>query len=277
MVPLPTPVFEPVETPDVSWCELTPIEEKALGVEPEAPPLPMPYEGLPRWPGFSSATSLLRSLDLFGSSIFAATGSLAAATTGCDLLGCIIVGTMTAIGGGTWRDVIVLHKQPFWVQEWEYLVLTGTIAAIMFLTWELIPPGHLFGVSLKSSTGDAGVLLDWGDAVGVGVCAVIGAMNGLRAGCPLFVSALCGMITATFGGVTRDVVLNRPVRILYSHAEIYGVVALAGATVYLSLHRFAPKHQATRILVCIAFVVAMRQQAWTHGWRMPVWKAHESL
>ncbi|KAF0718970.1 Aste57867_1357 [Aphanomyces stellatus] len=260
-------------TPDASWCEqLTPDPEKASQLHPHPP-----HEGLPRWPGVSSPTHILRSLDLFGTSIFAASGSLAAATTGCDLIGCLVVGSMTAVGGGTWRDVIILHKQPFWVVEWEYLALSMAVAAAVFLLWGCIPLGQtVLGASLKLANGDAGVLLDWGDAVGVGVCAVIGAMNGIRHHCPAFISALCGMITATFGGLTRDVVLNRPVRILYSHAEVYAVIALTGAAVYLSLQRLAPKQQAVRIFACVALVMALRQQAWTHGWRMPVWQGHQT-
>ncbi|KAF0774967.1 hypothetical protein AaE_001333, partial [Aphanomyces astaci] len=232
-------------TPDVTYCQLTPTEEKQLHHDDHICPPLFPHEGLPRWPGVSTATAFLRSLDLFGTSMFAVGGSLAAANTGCDLIGCIIVGTIAAVGGGTWRDVIVLHKQPFWVQEWEYLVLSGAVAACMFLTWRLLPPGQtLWGAALKTSTGDAGVLLEWGDAVGIGVCAVIGAMNGIRSDCPMFISALCGMITATFGGLTRDVVLNQPVRILYSHAEVYAIIAFTGAATYLSMHRMAPKQQA---------------------------------
>ncbi|RHY17621.1 hypothetical protein DYB37_004711 [Aphanomyces astaci] len=266
-------------TPDVHWCELSPAELKTL--HPEPPHVVpnkqhTPYEGLPRWPGLSSATAVLRILDIIGTSFFAASGSLAAAMSGCDLVGCIIVGCITAVGGGTWRDILLLHKQPFWVQEWEYLVLAVAVSVLLFLTWGLLPLGQtVLGATLKAANGDAGVLMDWGDALGIGAASVIGAMNGIRSDCPVVISALCGMVTATCGGFTRDVVLNRTVRILYSHAEVYAVITLTGAAAYLSLQRLLPKHQALRIAFCVLLVIVLRQQAWTHGWRMPTWNTHK--
>ncbi|KAF0718969.1 Aste57867_1356 [Aphanomyces stellatus] len=257
-------------TPDVPFCQLSPADEKIL--VDEDTPNNNPHEGLPRWPGLSSATHLLRALDLFGTAVFATCGSLAAALAGCDLLGCIIVGCITAVGGGTWRDILLLHQPPFWVVEVEYLVMPAVVAAAVFFLWGFIPPGQtVLGASLKLANGDGGVLLDWGDAIGIGVATVIGAMNGLRHDCPAVISALCGLVTATFGGLTRDVVLNRPVRILYSHAEVYAVIPLTGAAVYLGLRHAAPRRQTLRIAGCVALVIVLRHQAWTHGWRLPVW------
>ncbi|ETV95919.1 hypothetical protein H310_10584 [Aphanomyces invadans] len=280
---MPTLIRTSVETtapvtPDVHWCQLSPTELKTLQSERVPPTHHPPYEGLPRWPGVTSVTAILRTLDIVGTSTFAASGSLAAATLGCDIIGCIMVGTITAVGGGTWRDIILLHKQPFWVQEWEYLIVSAVVSVLLFLTWGLLPAGQtVLGTTLKAVNGEAGLLMDWGDALGIGVASVIGAMNGIRSNSPMCISALCGMVTATFGGLTRDVLLNRSVRILYSHAEIYAIIALVGAAAYLSLQRLAPTRQALRITVCILLVVMLRQQAWTHGWRMPTWNVNKTL
>ena len=73
-------------------------------------------EGLPRFPDITTPTGILRGLDYFGTIVFAASGGLTAATCGCDLLGTLAVGTITAVGGGTIRDTIVLNKQPFWFE-----------------------------------------------------------------------------------------------------------------------------------------------------------------
>lgn len=73
-------------------------------------------EGLPRFPDPTTPTGILRGLDYFGTLVFAASGGLTAATCGCDLLGTLAVGTITAVGGGTIRDTIVLNKQPFWFE-----------------------------------------------------------------------------------------------------------------------------------------------------------------
>ena len=72
-------------------------------------------EGLPRFPNLHTPTGVLRSLDWFGTVAFAASGALTAATCGCDALGTVAVGTITAVGGGTIRDAVVLNKPPFWV------------------------------------------------------------------------------------------------------------------------------------------------------------------
>jgi uncharacterized membrane protein YeiH len=76
--------------------------------------------------------------------------------------------------------------------------------------------------------------LDTLDAIGLSSFAIIGAQNGVRACMPQLVSAICGMATSTFGGMTRDVLCGRPVRIVHSNAEVYAAPALAGATTYLA-------------------------------------------
>jgi len=75
--------------------------------------------------------------------------------------------------------------------------------------------------------------LDTFDAIGLAAFAIVGAQNGVRAGVPMAVSAICGMSTSTFGGLTRDVLCGRPVRIVHSNAEQYATTALAGAVTYL--------------------------------------------
>ena len=77
---------------------------------------------LPRYPSLSSAPGVLRASDLFCTAIFAASGAITAAGCGMDLLGAIIVGTITALGGGTVRDALILHRQPVWVEEHEYSI-----------------------------------------------------------------------------------------------------------------------------------------------------------
>ncbi|RHY26328.1 hypothetical protein DYB32_007738 [Aphanomyces invadans] len=181
----------------------------------------------------------------------------------------------SAQGGGTLRDALVLNKQPFWIEEWEYLVFSGAAAAGAFYLWGQLPAGEEVapgtGLTLKAADGGEGTLMDWGDAIGVGAFAVIGAMNGIRAQAPLLVSALCGMMTSTFGGMTRDTLLNRPVRILHPYADTYAPIAFTGAAAYLAMRAVAPQYQGVRIVSCVALAVVLRQQAWTNGWRLPHW------
>ena len=164
-------------------------------------------EGLPRFPAMTTPTGILRSLDYFGTIVFAASGGLTAATCGCDLLGTLAVGTITAVGGGTIRDTIVLHKQPFWFEgnwccpcdvyflfltilqstlssliiEWEYLVMSILAAGAVFFGWNELEAGKRYQLgeyvdlgTLKAADGGEGDMMQWGDAVGLGAFAVIG-------------------------------------------------------------------------------------------------------
>lgn len=233
-----------------------------------------PHEGLPRWPSLASPTGILRGLDYFGTVVFAASGSLTAAMSGCDLLGCSIVGTITAVGGGTIRDALVLRKQPFWTEEWEYLIISIAAAATAFYCWGELEPGKDIlgtGLTLKSADGGEGDLMNWGDAIGVGAFAVIGAMNGIRANSPFIVSGICGMMTSTFGGATRDTLLNRPVRILHPYSDTYAPIAFVTACNYLMMRQLAPSKQGLRICTSVGLAVMLRYLAWTNGWRLPHW------
>ena len=80
---------------------------------------------------------MLRAGDDTGTVAFAVSGSVTAASCGMDLLGSVLVGTITAVGGGTLRDSIVLTKKPFWVEENEYLVLAVGGALLAFLFWDV--------------------------------------------------------------------------------------------------------------------------------------------
>jgi uncharacterized membrane protein YeiH len=112
--------------------------------------------------------------------------------------------------------------------------------------------------------------VDWGDAIGVGAFCVIGAMNGIRAGVPCAAAVACGMFTATFGGVVRDVLMRRPVRILHSYTDIYATTALTGATTYM-LVRAAGAPVSARILAGAGVAIAMRKLAWTNDLRLPTY------
>ena len=114
--------------------------------------------------------------------------------------------------------------------------------------------------------------MDWGDAIGVGAFAVIGAMNGIRSAAPAIVSGMCGMMTSTFGGATRDTLLNRPVRILHPYSDTYAPIAFVTACNYLAMRKLAPAQQGLRIFASVGLAVGLRWGAWTYGWRLPHWQ-----
>jgi hypothetical protein len=146
---------------------------------PPPPPPPPPHEdGMSRWPGLLSARGQLRALDYAGTLAFASSGAAAAALTGMDALGAVVVGTVTAVGGGTIRDAVILRKIPFWTEEVEYLYLSIAAAGATFLAWPRNEDG-----SPKEH-----FALQWADAFGVGAFATIGAQNAIRASMPALVT-----------------------------------------------------------------------------------------
>jgi uncharacterized membrane protein YeiH len=222
------------------------------------PPLPPPkdYDGMPRYPN-ATPGGVLRSMDYIGTVAFAMSGCTTAALTGMDLLGCVLVGTITSLGGGTVRDLLIGNSPVFWVEEYEYLLICIVVAAVTF------------AYLLNLGKTDEPALLWWADTLGLAAFCVIGAQNGLRKGLHGVVCAACGMFTGCFGGVIRDVLCHRPVRILHSHAEIYASTALAGAAVYVLAKR-AGLTLVYRIATGFSTAFALRYAASTLNLRLPV-------
>lgn len=201
----------------------------------------------------------LRLLDYFGTVAFASSGAAAAASGGMDAFGALAIGTITAIGGGTLRDALVLAQPPFWTRDVEYLYLCLLAAGATLALWP------------RSAAGDGPRVFwfeNWADAVGVGAFAVVGVRSGARADVPVAVQLICGVMTATFGGAVRDVALRKPIRILRAHAELYASTALAGGVVYVAL-RAAGAPLQVRIWAGVATAVATRWASWTWNVRLP--------
>ena len=226
---------------------------------------------LARYPNLYSAGGILRGLDYAGTATFALTGSVTAAQSGLDVFGCTMAGVITAVGGGTIRDAIFLNRKPFWTEETEYIYLGLFTGIVTFFAWPSVlewqkehkketinKKRRIQEEQNKQSTislneqqqeqtdtdeeddcyDELDGALDTLDAIGLSTFAIIGAQNGVRAGMPMLVSAICGMATSTFGGLTRDVLCGRPIRIVHSNAEVYAPPALVGATIYLAAKRW---------------------------------------
>ena len=154
-------------------------------------------------------------LDHAGVAVFAASGALTAARKRLDIVGFCLVATVTGIGGGTLRDLLLGNLPVYWVQVPSYALLCLAVAVIVFFAE---PP-------LESRLR---VLL-WADALGLALFSVTGAERALQAGAPVLVAMLMGVITAAFGGIIRDVLCAELPLIL--RKEIYATAAAAGALV----------------------------------------------
>jgi len=228
-------------------------------------------DGMPRFPSCSSTAGLLRGSDYFGTLIFAISGSITAASCGMDVFGATAIGTITAIGGGTIRDSLILHKQPFWIEEEEYFFMACFIAFLTFFVWPSIPSGNV----IKTENDQEGDFLWWGDAIGVGTFSIVGAMNACRMCVHPFFAVVCGVVTATFGGMIRDVVCGQPKvtsrgRIFHSHSDIYATTAAAGASSYM-IARYLKASISTRILSGMVVAIGFRWLAKAYGIGLPSW------
>ncbi|OYU48346.1 MAG: hypothetical protein CFE31_11945 [Rhizobiales bacterium PAR1] len=184
--------------------------------------------------------------------VFAISGALVASRKEMDIIAFIFFGTVTAIGGGTFRDLVLGHVPVFWVKNPVYLVVcAGVSAATFFLA-------HIPYSRLR-------VLL-WLDAAGMAVFCVLGAEAARDYG--FVVAVTCGVITAVVGGFIRDMLgAESPV---IMRGEIYASAAFIGAAGFLLSSAVLPRDIA--VLVGIGAAFALRAFALRFGWRFPVYR-----
>lgn len=195
-------------------------------------------------------------LDLLGVAVFAVTGALVASRKQMDIVGFAFLGTVTGIGGGTVRDLVLGQTPVFSVKEPIYLLVCVGCSALVFLAAH-IPRSRL-------------VLLVWLDAVGMALLAVSGAEKALPHG-PV-VAATMGVVTAAMGGMIRDILGGESPVIL--RREICATAALLGAIIYL-LGLFAmPRDAALMAGVSAAF--ALRALALRNGWSFPIYRVRQA-
>lgn len=195
-------------------------------------------------------------LDLIGVAVFAVGGALAAGRRGLDLIGVVIAAGVTAVGGGTIRDLLLDRHPIFWlVDAWYLLVILGaTVATILYVRWARVP----------------GIALDLADALGLALFTMTGTQIAEGAGMPAISSVLLGAITGAAGGVIRDVLLVQVPHIL-QRGSLYATAAIAGASLYLGLIGLGVG-QAVSSLVGMACVAVIRLVAISRGIKLPAFE-----
>ncbi|HRP11758.1 MAG TPA: trimeric intracellular cation channel family protein [Terricaulis sp.] len=189
-------------------------------------------------------------LDYAGVAVFALTGALAAARGRHDIITFWFFAVVTGVGGGTLRDLLI-GAPVFWVGDPAYLGI-GLAAAIA--VWFL------------AAYVERSKALIWLDAVGLAMYAVIGAAKALSFGVNPFVAAAMGVLTATFGGVIRDVLAHQPSVLLKREITISPAIVAAG--VFLALNAAGvPALWAGLIGALAGF--ALRAGAIHYGWALP--------
>lgn len=191
-------------------------------------------------------------IEVLGTVAFAISGIRLAASKKFDWFGAYIVGLVTAIGGGTLRDLL-LDIPVFWMQTWWYLAVTGISLAvvIVFQSW-LVRRNRLLFLF---------------DSVGLALFCVIGIQKSLAVGYPMWVATVMGVITGAFGGVIRDILINEEP--LVFRKDIYATACLAGALGYWLLSLFGCPELAQQ-LCCAVVVIMLRYLALRFNLSLPV-------
>jgi len=163
---------------------------------------------------------LLYLFDLVGVALFAASGALAAGRKRLDLLGVIVLALVTAIGGGTIRDVLLDRHPIFWLADPAYLLVIVATALLVFV----VARGRRVPESF----------LPTADALGLALFSVSGAQIAERAGLPALSGILLGTVTGAAGGAVRDV-LSAEIPMVLRRGNLYASAAIAGTSVYFAL------------------------------------------
>lgn len=197
-------------------------------------------------------------LEVAGVAVFALTGALVAARKRMDPFGFILLATVTGVGGGTLRDLL-LGRTVFWVQAPSDVLLCAGVALLVWtIAYRL--PGRLDGWAAKS-------LLLWADAAGLALFAVIGTQKGLAAGAPALSAIALGAMTASFGGILRDILAGDRPLVLWSR-DFYVTAAAAGAATTALLAHFGVD-AAVVMLGGIAAGFGLRAGSLLFGWSFP--------
>ncbi|RUT32454.1 trimeric intracellular cation channel family protein [Arsenicitalea aurantiaca] len=191
-------------------------------------------------------------LDWFGVAVFAITGALAASRKQMDLVGFILLGTVTGIGGGSVRDALLGNVPVFWVADPRYLLTCCIVSSVTFFLAHI--PQSRYALLLRL------------DAVGLALFAVIGAETALLAGADPVVAIAMGVVTATFGGIIRDVLAGESPAVL--RQEIYVTAALLGASLFVTLQSFGVE-RSIALFVGFAAALALRLGALQWHWSLP--------
>ena len=160
--------------------------------------------------------------DYAGTAVFAATGALAAGRKQMDIFGVVMLGCVTALGGGTLRDILLNHHPVFWIADVNYLSISVVAAVVTFL--------------LSRYLAFPRMALIYIDAIGLGFFTVIGFQIGFQQTQLYSISVLMGVTTGVVGGAIRDVLSGEIPFIL--RREIYAPASLCGAILYALLLNF---------------------------------------
>ncbi len=202
----------------------------------------------------------LQLMDYLGVAVFAVSGVLAAGRKHLDWFGVLVIATVTAIGGGTLRDLLMDRNPVFWMADTGYLwtIFAATLLTLLLVRFREIPLRALLVA----------------DALGLALFAVSGARIAEAAGFGGIIVVILGTMTGVAGGVFRDILLAE-IPLLLRNREIYATAAIAGIVLYLLLQA-GGFERATAAYAGMAAIVLIRFATIFFDLRMPALKLGDS-
>lgn len=182
---------------------------------------------------------LLMTIDYLGTFVFAISGILVGVERKFDMFGVFILGFVTALGGGTLRDMMIGSTPVGWMTDYFYILIVLLAMPISYF-------GKAYIIKWKRS-----IFLF--DTMGIGLFTILGLEKTLAMNLPVIVAVMMGVVSAVFGGVIRDV-LSGKTPIIF-HKEIYAFACLVGALAYLGLQEIMHVTLATYISILVVIIV----------------------
>lgn len=196
-------------------------------------------------------------IEFLGTIAFAISGIRLASAKKFDWFGAIIVGYVTAIGGGTMRDLF-LGVTPFWMTSSIYL--WGTLFAFLIVVFF-----RKYLVHLNNT-------IFWFDCIGLGLFVVVGYEKTMSLDYAIWVCVFMGMITGIVGGIMRDILINE-IPIIFTQ-ELYAIACILGGILFATLHYFGMAQTIIEITTAI-FIIVIRVLATKYEWKLPTLKGED--
>lgn len=200
--------------------------------------------------------NLLIALDYLSVAVFALTGALVASRSQLDIVGFIFIACLTAVGGGTLRDVLLNRDAVFWVADPTILLAAVAAALLVFFTAHLLESRYRAIIWLDAL------------ALAIAVPAGVGVAMGLSHSWPIIM--VMGVSTGCLGGLMRDVVCNE-LPLVLKQGELYATAAFAGAIAAVGVVATGYDTQAA-LLACAAITFVLRAGSIAFGWSLPIYK-----
>ena len=183
--------------------------------------------------------SIFYALDILGTIAFAISGTLAAMHKRLDLFGVFIIAFVTAVGGGTLRDILIDRTLVSWMQDLNYVYA--------------ISAATIFAIIIRKKIAYLRTSLFLFDTIGLGIFTIIGTEIGIQEQLHPVITVILGTLTATFGGVLRDILCNE-IPVIFKK-EIYAMACIAGALTFIILSNLEINTNTNYIITTLIIII----------------------